>query len=315
MEDNKIHPMRVVARRTGLSSHVIRVWERRYQAVEPARTPTNRRLYSDADIERLRQLQRATHSGHSISQIARFSSEQLSTLIAGDIAQTAPTNDAPLTPLQSPSAHSQEPASYIDNALAAVRNMDTKALEAELFRAEIDMGRNKLLLQMVEPLMEQIGELWSRGDLRIADEHMATSTVRSFLGTLHNNTSASSNAPLVVITTPAGQWHEIGALLASLTATAAGWRTIYLGPNLPAEEIAAVAQHNGAQAVALSIAYPLDDPALGHELIKLRQALGDDIAIIAGGRAVQSYQPTLTRIKAVQLSALTELRQQLHALQ
>jgi len=56
MTDNKIHPMRIVARRTGLSSHVIRAWERRHNAIEPARTPTNRRLYSDNDIERLQKL-------------------------------------------------------------------------------------------------------------------------------------------------------------------------------------------------------------------------------------------------------------------
>ena len=75
------HPIRVVARRTGLSTHLIRMWERRYGAVEPKRTDTNRRLYSDEDIERLTLLRRATLDGESIGQIAGLGTEELKALV------------------------------------------------------------------------------------------------------------------------------------------------------------------------------------------------------------------------------------------
>ena len=78
------HPMKIVVRRSGLTPHVIRVWERRYGAVIPLRTPTNRRLYSDADIERLRVLRHLTHAGHSISHIAQLPMEQLQSLVRAD---------------------------------------------------------------------------------------------------------------------------------------------------------------------------------------------------------------------------------------
>ena len=61
------HSIKIVAQRTGLSSHVIRVWERRYDAVSPRRTETNRRLYSDGDIERLKLLGEATEIGHTLA--------------------------------------------------------------------------------------------------------------------------------------------------------------------------------------------------------------------------------------------------------
>ena len=67
------YSIKVVARRTGLSPHVIRAWERRYGAVEPERSATGRRLYSDTEIERLQALERATRAGHSIGQIAQLS--------------------------------------------------------------------------------------------------------------------------------------------------------------------------------------------------------------------------------------------------
>ena len=70
MQEEPMHPMKVVSLRTGLSPHVIRIWERRYKAVVPDRSSTNRRLYSEDDIERLSLLRRATNAGYAIGQIA-----------------------------------------------------------------------------------------------------------------------------------------------------------------------------------------------------------------------------------------------------
>ena len=302
--------MRVVARRTGLSSHVIRIWERRYQAVEPVRTETNRRLYSDADVERLKLLHQATGYGHSISQIARFSTDQLESLIADDAySVTRPV------PTQNSEADPQNPESYVDEVLTAVRNMDPKTLEAVLFRAEVGVGRNKLFSQVIEPLMQQIGELWSNGDLRIANEHMATSVIRSFIGGLENTTLSSPKGPAIVIATPAGEWHEIGALLVSLTAAGAGWSVVYLGANLPAEEIAAVALEHRARAVALSLIYSdKGDHHLGAELRKLRRALGAETAILVGGRGAQQNRDILGGIEAEILTGLDGLGTRLESL-
>ena len=310
MQNDKIHPMRVVARRTGLSSHVIRIWERRHQAVEPIRTQTNRRLYSDADVERLKLLHQATGYGHSISQIARFSTNQLESLIADDAySATRPV------PIQNSAADPQNPESYVDEVLAAVRNMDPRTLEAVLFRAEVGVGRNKLFSQVIEPLMQQIGELWSNGDLRIANEHMATSAIRSFIGGLENTTLSSSKGPAIVIATPAGEWHEIGALLVSLTAAGAGWSVVYLGANLPAEEIAAVALEHRARAVALSMIYGDNgDHHLGAELRKLRRALGAETAILVGGRGAQQNLDILDGIEAEVLTGLDVLGTRLESL-
>ena len=123
------------------------------------------------------------------------------------------------------------------------------------------------------------------------------------------------DAPHIIVTTPTGQLHEIGAVLVSTLAAAAHWRVTYMGANLPADDIAVAAHHNDARAVALSIVYPLDDPCLGRELIKLRQALGDDIYLFVGGRAVPSYSHILQRIDAIELNKLSDLRPHLHELQ
>ena len=287
--------MKVVAQRTGLTQHTIRVWEKRYNAVAPERTHTNRRLYSEDDIERLILLHRATAQGHSIGRIAHLSDGELKTLI--DEHSPPPvftqTNSMP-HPLTPPDSTAE---SSVQRCLNAITFMDSNTLTRELMDAEIAMGRNRLLTSVIDPVMNKVGEMWSEGTLRVADEHLATSVIRTFLGTLQFSNRAPQGAPMLVATTPAGQWHEIGALLASLTAQSAGWNTLYMGPNLPAEEIAGAAITHSASAVALSIIYPGDDSLLSTELHKIQRAL-PAIPLLIGGRAAAHYKSTIEEIGA-----------------
>ena len=85
MTDDHVHPVRVVAQRTGLSPDVLRAWERRYQAVRPVRTAGGQRLYTSADIERLALLHQATRTGRQIHQLTPLDNAALPQLIAADL--------------------------------------------------------------------------------------------------------------------------------------------------------------------------------------------------------------------------------------
>lgn len=312
MEGMQGHPIKVVVRRTGLSAHVIRVWERRYGAVEPARTETNRRLYSDEDIARLICLQQAIQAGHSIGRIARLPADELEKLVRAEHAA------APLTPGRSGGEDEEEGSDgrgeFLERAMAAVKGLDAVSLEEQLVRASVALSQRALIEEVVQPLMERIGRMWQEGALRVAAEHMATAVVRGFIGGLRPGRAANGAAPRVVATTPAGQMHELGALIASLAATSEGWNSTYLGPDLPAEEIAGAAAATGARAVLLSIVYPGDDPHLGAELVRLRGLLGDEVALLAGGRAAPQYAPFLERAGALTPATLDDLRDSLRLL-
>ena len=99
----------------------------------------------------------------------------------------------------------------------------------------------------------------------------------------------AASAPEIVVATPAGEVHELGALLAAVSARDLGWRVTYLGPNLPTEEIAACARNRCARAVALSVVYPMHCPVIQEKLRKIRGLLPESIALIVGGRAAESY--------------------------
>jgi methylmalonyl-CoA mutase cobalamin-binding domain/chain len=162
--------------------------------------------------------------------------------------------------------------------------------------------------------MVSLGEMWREGHLRAAQEHLATSIVRTILGDLLRGSEVALTAPAIVVVTPAGQLHEIGALLAAATAASEGWKVIYLGTNLPAEEIAGAAAQARARAVALSIVHPSDDPRLPAEIEKLRRYLSNGVAVLVGGRSAAQYVETLQAIGAVLIPDLPSFRMELEHL-
>ncbi len=296
------HTMKSVVQRTGLSPHVIRVWEKRYGAVEPRRTPTNRRLYSEAEVRRLTLLHAATKAGHSIGTIARLPDEQLRALAGW----TEELNHAG-HPANGRSALAEPPAGYQAAALEAIRRMDARALEAVLLRASLELGSQGLLQKLVAPLTARVGDLWQTGDLTAAEEHFASGVVRGFLTNLARPFALPENAPNLVVATPAGQLHELGAVLVAAAASNHGWRVTYLGASLPAVEIAGSAVRTGARAVALSIVYPVDDPHLPAELAALRRSLPEGVEIVVGGRAAPAYRAALAEIRAELTHSLGDL--------
>lgn len=286
-----------------MSPHLIRMWERRYAAVEPHRTDTGRRLYTDDDIERLSLLRRATQAGESIGQIAQLSREELVELIPE--SDVAPAED------NSGYRNAASIDQHLDLCIQSTKNLDAVELETRLLRASVNLGQRAFLEKLMHPLLEKTGEMWSDGRLHVAHEHLASTVVRSLLGSMYLSKSANESDPLIISTTPHGQRHEFGALMATVTAAGAGWRTIYLGANLPAEDIIESAQARQADAIALSIVYPTDDPGMAAELHKLRQLDDDSIHIIVGGRGAYAYEKVLKEISAVRVTGLSELRREL----
>jgi methanogenic corrinoid protein MtbC1 len=314
MDADQGHPIKVVVRRTGLSPHVIRVWEKRYQAVEPMRTETNRRRYSDADIERLLLLQRATHTGRSIGQIAHLTTERLRELVREDEVASQASKPATVESETSEAPKIAPPETQLEACLEAIRQLDSAALEHILMQARLSLSQPMFIERLIVPLMEVIGELWRNGSLRIVHEHLASAVVRTMLDGLSTSATLSASAPKMVVATPTGQLHEIGALIVASTAESDGWQVVYLGVNLPAEEIAAAVRQHQAKAVALSVVHPADDPRVADDMLKLRRYLSHDIEILVGGRGSHGYQAVLDSIGATQIDDLTTLRNHLETL-
>ncbi|MDP9292227.1 MAG: hypothetical protein M3O82_07685, partial [Verrucomicrobiota bacterium] len=263
------------------------------------------RLYSELEIERFALLKRAVRSGHSIGKIATLPSDELRALVA---------NQPSLPPATTGAREDDPGAKFCTEALAAASHFDGPRLESVLRAALLALGHQGLLRLVIGPLAEEIGERWRAGDLTAAHEHFFTASVKVFLGDLTRQFSTPLNAPRLIVATPTGQLHELGAVMAAATAANLGWHPIYLGPSLPAHEIAGAALRNEATAVAISIVYPEDDPELVRELDDLGRLLPASTRILAGGRAARAYFKALTQIGALYADSIEEFGSQLDSL-
>lgn len=293
---------------------MIRVWERRYRALRPSRTEGNQRLYSEEDVERLRLLGQLCRAGHRIGRIADAPLKELRALAVG----TAASADLP----GEPDGADGGIAGLLTRCHTAVEDLDGERLGRILDAARVFLPVSRLLADVVLPLMRWIGDQWKAGSIRIMQEHVATVVVRSLLDRLATETPPPGSAPLLVLATPPGEWHELGALAARVTALAAGWRVLYLGVNVPPDEVVEAAGERKAAAVALGITFSAADRATVAAVREIRKRLEGKSFLMAGGPAaarcakaaglkpaqvvasMAAFARTLDRIRAKSAAAL-----------
>lgn len=269
----------MVSRLTGVSTHTLRMWEKRYSAVVPRRTEAGGRLYADDDVARLRMLKQLTDEGHAIGSVARLTDDALHELLqkASPDAET-----------------SQIPGELTNRFLDAVCRFDIDRAEDLLTRSAVVLSPRALVHELLEPMVQEISRRWAAGDMRIAQEHAASSLLRNLLGSLMRTFRVRSDPRTVVVTTPDGDYHELGALMAAMLAAMHGWRVAYLGPSLPIDEIVFAVTEAKAQMLLLSCVTRND--VLEARLKELETTLPDGIEILAGGRAADGLSLPRARI-------------------
>jgi DNA-binding transcriptional MerR regulator/methylmalonyl-CoA mutase cobalamin-binding subunit len=291
----KSYPIKVVARRSGLSPEVLRVWEKRYGVISPSRSESGRRLYSAADIEKLRLLQQLTRCGRRIGELVGSTVQELRDLLEEERSLGA----------RPPAEGTGQ--RWIEPCLVAIRNLDGGRLRSLLERALVSLDGPAFTDELLGPLFHRLGEEWEHGRLEPRFEHLASSTARAILGQVMGS-SSGEGAPRMLVATPRGQRHEIGALMVGFSAGLLGFRVVYFGTDLPAADIVSAVHKVGAVAVALSIVYPPDDPDLAQELLALATDMPGDVLVILGGRSAPSYEPRLRGTNVRIVAGLSEFR-------
>lgn len=294
-----VFPVRIVLKRTGLSAELLRAWERRYGVVAPSRTKGGQRLYSEADVARLSLLRRATLHGHSIGRLSELADPEILGLLA-DLGGNQ-SEPAPSTPV------SEVAVQAVARSLDAVHWMDGGALEVALRRAAVVLGPVPFAELVVAPLVREIGDQWHQGRLRIVQEHLATATIRQILSGLLASIPCEAAAPIFVAGTTTGQVHELGAMLAAAAAAAAGWRSVYLGQDLPGEEVAIAADRLGARAIGLSIVFPIDETVAERELSAVAAGIRAGTPVLVGGEGARQLAGLVHRLGFHPIHTLTDM--------
>ena len=290
--------MKVVSEKTGLTDHVIRVWEKRYNAIVPTRTDGNHRMYTYDDIAKLDLLRKLTESGYAIRNIAKLTIDELSDLILKQQADKKVIKHNHFHISES----RKEALEYL------------KQLNGAGFKAIIDYGyevleKREFLFSFIHPLLVDIGIAWSNQEIRVSSEHLGSIIIRTKLLSILGQNSSDFD---YIFTTLPDEDHDIGALIAAVLSKELGHEALFLGANVPLEDIADALQNNPkCKGVVISIVYIHDHIKFTSALAKLRILLGKEKKIILGTNLDMSkYQSIIEATDSVQCKNFADLEKE-----
>jgi hypothetical protein len=179
--------------------------------------------------------------GHAIGRLAELPEDQLRALEASGGSGGAPDGG---------SVRARE---AVDALLGSVRRFNPSGLRRDLGRLAALQPPRLLVREIVLPFLAAVGDAWHDGSLRVAQEHLASAAIRDVLGAVLRVHALDEPPATLVFGTPPGERHEFGALAAAILAAGGGLGAVYLGPDLPPEEIASAVERSGARVAVLSV--------------------------------------------------------------
>jgi DNA-binding transcriptional MerR regulator/methylmalonyl-CoA mutase cobalamin-binding subunit len=280
------YPIRVVARLTGIPIDTLRAWERRYGAVEPARDDRGR-LYDDVDLQKLKLLRRLVERGHAIGRIANLGEPELGRLL-----------EAALEPVD---RDGKADAIDLRGLLEPLDGYDIAAVDRKLGKLSAVLSSREMVVEVVLPLMREVGKGWLEGRFSVAQEHMVSASLRNLLGSLVRIQAPRDGLAGLVFATPPGERHELGITAAAMLAAAGGLGVIYLGSDLPTGDVVEAVRRTGARAVVLALTR-LELGAPSVEAVRA-VALGvpSGVEVYVGGAAAEARADEVGRAGATLL--------------
>ena len=216
MNTHRIHR---VAKLTGLSKDVIRVWERRFELLKPTRGANRYRNYSDEDVALLRYLKEQLDAGGSIGELSKLGREEL----LGRARASAPQV----------SFVGQTFSRLLRELLSTLDPFDRVTFEKRLNGAVAVVPFEEALHGILLPLQEQVGQLWHEGQVNVAIEHYVTKQIQQKIFSAMNQLPVAEFGAKVVVACPPGEEHDIAALAVAYRCRVRGCRVYYLGANVP----------------------------------------------------------------------------------
>lgn len=221
--------IQLTSKLTGVSIHTLRAWEKRYQVVTPERTSTNRRLYSDGDVEKLSLLFDLCQLGHNISEIAGENASRLKEMLEGYQGKSRPQDkrDEVLV--------TGDTSSSVSGLILALEFYKLDVIGHELSKLKIVMGPRKLVFEIVTPLLAEVGKRIAEKKLTQAHFLAISSILRFHLGhILFKGVEVKRKSPeKVVLIMPEGEIDEIILYLAGILCSHYQKNFFYAGANVP----------------------------------------------------------------------------------
>jgi DNA-binding transcriptional MerR regulator len=265
--------VKTVSAMTGIPRPTLLAWERRYAILDPRRTPSGYRVYSDADVELLQRIKTLVDAGHPVSEA-----------IALSRAAAAP-------PSEDDSALAR---ALRDELLAALVAWDRAAADRRAQRIAL-LPFEIALEELHLPLLQAIGDAWARGSISVAQEHYAAAWVREqMFAIFHALGGGPSTGPRAVCVLAPWEHHELGLLSVAIKLAAQGFRVVWLGADLPVGELVAAVRAAAPVLVCVSAMTPVSRDELVELARELRAGIDPGVVVALGGPAVAGLEDRST---------------------
>lgn len=206
---------------SGIKAHTLRIWEKRFNLLNPERTETNIRYYSDEDLKKILNVSLLTTSGFKISEIATFSDEELAKAVIE-------MNNEEIRNLKRV------------NELIITMNELNEVKFNELYERFVStLGFEKTITEVIYPYLEKVGILWLSGEVQAVQEHLISSLIRTkILKEIDNLPFPKNPKNSAIIFLPEGEYHELAILYFYYKLKKQGTLVYYFGQSTPVAQVA-----------------------------------------------------------------------------
>ncbi|MEH6658292.1 MerR family transcriptional regulator [Leeuwenhoekiella marinoflava] len=208
----------------GIKAHTIRMWERRYNLLEPNRTETNIRTYSLGDLQKLLNVTFLLDHNYKISKIAKYSNKEIATLVSNILEE----DDLGIN------HHA------INSLKIAMMNFDLHLFSKTYTSLQKSLTFREIFFTIFIPLLENIGLLWQSGVINPAHEHFISNLIKQKI-LIHTerleNSAQDTSDKLFVLFLPENEIHDLALMYLNFEVISHGYKSVYLGQNIQIEDL------------------------------------------------------------------------------
>jgi len=263
---------------SGIRAHTIRIWEKRYNLIDPHRTNTNIRYYTDEDLKKILNVAVLNRHGIKISNIAKLSDLELKEEIIRVSGDSLASD------------------TIVDSLVMSMIDFDEYKLESLIDKSIRKKGLKTTVTEIIYPFISKVGILWQSGDIYPAQEHFVTFTIRQKIiaATDALPNSFNPNGKKFLMLLPEGEWHEIGLLIAQNLVREAGHEVLYLGQSVPYSDVLAIGAAKNIDAILISSSTSIHGFDLHQYLTDLGGAFPDKKILFMSPLSSDSFQELST---------------------
>ena len=210
---------------SGIKAHTIRIWEQRYNIIEPQRTSTNIRLYTNEDLKKLLNISFLNRNGYKISKIAEMGDEER------------------VKKVEELFELSTDYEQQVDALTISMVELDENRFEKIITKCTIQFGFEQMIERVIHPFLEKIGVMWMTNTIHPAQEHFITNLIRQkLIVAIDGQPVQRDDAEKYLLFLPEGEIHELSLLYTNYLLRSNGKHVIYLGLNVPMADVKAIAE-------------------------------------------------------------------------